>query len=443
MPGWADAVWTQGKRFGTIGCLRGGRRTRSPPTGPRPTTPTRASPRWPSATRVEDDLSRRDFTVNAMALRLPDLELDRSVRRVWPTWPPDGCAPRSTPRSPSPTTRCGCCGPPGSSPGSTWSRRRSWSRRCRPATAGCPSCRPSGSGTSSTRWWWSRCPRWPCGSWSAPGWPTSSFPSCPAWPSSRTRSTATRTCWPTPWRWWTRRSPDRLLRLAALFHDVGKPRTRAFVDGGVTFHHHEVVGARMTRERMTALRYPKRRGRDGHRAGRAPPALPHLPAGVDRPGRPPLRPRRRAAARPAERADPVRLHHPQRGQGPGPGPAHGRARGAHRRAAGAGGARRHPPRPRRHPGHGAAGHHARAATSAAALSFLLELRLEEGPLGRGGGPPPAARVVGRQPEPERRGLGARAGQASGQTGPVSPAAKSSTMSWATSSWYCTGGDFMK
>ena len=50
-------------------------------------------------------------------------------------------------------------------------------------------------------------------------------------------------------------SPDRLLRLAALFHDVGKPKTRAFVDGGVTFHHHEVVGARMTRQRMTALRY--------------------------------------------------------------------------------------------------------------------------------------------------------------------------------------------
>ena len=37
---------------------------------------------------------------------------------------------------------------------------------------------------------------------------------------------------------------------------MGKPRTRAFVDGGVTFHHHEVVGARMTRKRMQALRYP-------------------------------------------------------------------------------------------------------------------------------------------------------------------------------------------
>jgi poly(A) polymerase len=50
-------------------------------------------------------------------------------------------------------------------------------------------------------------------------------------------------------------SQDRLLRLSALFHDVGKPKTRAFGPEGVTFHHHEVVGARMTRERMTALRY--------------------------------------------------------------------------------------------------------------------------------------------------------------------------------------------
>ena len=50
-------------------------------------------------------------------------------------------------------------------------------------------------------------------------------------------------------------SPIRLLRLAAMFHDVGKPKTRNFVNGGVTFHHHEVVGARMTRRRMEALRY--------------------------------------------------------------------------------------------------------------------------------------------------------------------------------------------
>ncbi|HMK13053.1 MAG TPA: HD domain-containing protein, partial [Acidimicrobiales bacterium] len=47
----------------------------------------------------------------------------------------------------------------------------------------------------------------------------------------------------------------RIVRLAALFHDVGKPKTRSFARGMVSFHHHEVVGARMTRERMQALRY--------------------------------------------------------------------------------------------------------------------------------------------------------------------------------------------
>ena len=51
--------------------------------------------------------------------------------------------------------------------------------------------------------------------------------------------------------------PDLVLRLAALLHDVGKPDTRAFGPGGVSFHHHEVVGARMARARLRALRYPR------------------------------------------------------------------------------------------------------------------------------------------------------------------------------------------
>jgi poly(A) polymerase len=52
-------------------------------------------------------------------------------------------------------------------------------------------------------------------------------------------------------------SPNLTLRLAALFHDIGKPDTRQFGPDGVSFHHHEVVGARMARRRMSALRYPK------------------------------------------------------------------------------------------------------------------------------------------------------------------------------------------
>jgi poly(A) polymerase len=49
---------------------------------------------------------------------------------------------------------------------------------------------------------------------------------------------------------------DLTLRLAALLHDIGKPRTREITPEGVQFHHHEVVGARMAKERLQALRYP-------------------------------------------------------------------------------------------------------------------------------------------------------------------------------------------
>jgi poly(A) polymerase len=52
-------------------------------------------------------------------------------------------------------------------------------------------------------------------------------------------------------------APDFVLRFAALMHDVGKPKTRRFeADGGVSFHHHEVVGAKLTTARMRALRFP-------------------------------------------------------------------------------------------------------------------------------------------------------------------------------------------
>ncbi|GGT38297.1 CCA tRNA nucleotidyltransferase [Streptomyces kurssanovii] len=57
--------------------------------------------------------------------------------------------------------------------------------------------------------------------------------------------------------------PDLVLRLAALLHDIGKPRTRRFEqDGRVSFHHHEVVGAKMTKKRMTSLKYSNEMIRD-------------------------------------------------------------------------------------------------------------------------------------------------------------------------------------
>ncbi|WP_405064582.1 CCA tRNA nucleotidyltransferase [Kribbella sp. NBC_01505] len=51
-------------------------------------------------------------------------------------------------------------------------------------------------------------------------------------------------------------APDFVSRFAALIHDIGKPKTRRFEDGGkVTFHHHDVVGAKLARKRMKALRF--------------------------------------------------------------------------------------------------------------------------------------------------------------------------------------------
>jgi len=52
--------------------------------------------------------------------------------------------------------------------------------------------------------------------------------------------------------------PDLVLRLAALLHDIGKPKTKSVGPGGkVSFHHHEVVGAAMARQRLQELRYSK------------------------------------------------------------------------------------------------------------------------------------------------------------------------------------------
>lgn len=57
-------------------------------------------------------------------------------------------------------------------------------------------------------------------------------------------------------------SPDLTLRLAALFHDIGKPATRSFDHGGVTFRHHEAVGAKMARSRLRELEYDKQTVKD-------------------------------------------------------------------------------------------------------------------------------------------------------------------------------------
>lgn len=56
--------------------------------------------------------------------------------------------------------------------------------------------------------------------------------------------------------------PDLTLRLAALFHDIGKPATRSYEHGGVTFRHHEAVGAKIARKRLREMEYEKQLVKD-------------------------------------------------------------------------------------------------------------------------------------------------------------------------------------
>ena len=75
LSGWADAVWDQGRRFGTIGCLKDGRRFEITTHRAEAYDPESRKPEVAFGDSVEVDLSRRDFTVHALALRFPDLPL--------------------------------------------------------------------------------------------------------------------------------------------------------------------------------------------------------------------------------------------------------------------------------------------------------------------------------------------------------------------------------
>ena len=73
---------------------------------------------------------------------------------------------------------------------------------------------------------------------------------------------------------------DLTVRLAALLHDIGKPQTRSLLpDGRVAFHLHEVVGAKLTRRRLTRAALPERRDPRRVPAGRAAPAVPRIRRG--------------------------------------------------------------------------------------------------------------------------------------------------------------------
>jgi poly(A) polymerase len=253
---WAEAVWTQGKRFGTIGLLKGGRQMEITTHRAEAYRPDSRKPDVAFADQIEADLARRDFTVNAMALSLPELGL---------VDPFDGIADLAAHRLRTPL-----------SPEESFTDDPLRMLRAARFIAGYQ-LRPDTELVDAVVALRARLdivsderirdeldkllvvPHPAEGLWFLirTGLAEEFLPELPALaleqdPIHRHKDVLAHTIAVVE-----KCPPDRILRLAALFHDVGKPKTRSFgARGAVSFHHHEVVGARMARDRMRTLRYP-------------------------------------------------------------------------------------------------------------------------------------------------------------------------------------------
>ncbi len=253
--GWADAVWLQGKRFGTVGFRYKGRRYEVTTYRAEAYRPDSRKPTVRLADDVETDLSRRDFTVNAMALRLPTLELvdpfgglqDLAQRRLRTPLSPDvsfSDDPLRMMRAARFIAGYGLVPETAlvEAVRQLHDRLRIVSpERIRDELDKLVTVERPSDGL------WFLCDTGLAGEF---------LPELPALaleqdPVHRHKDVLAHTIAVVE-----RARPDRLLRLAALLHDVGKPATRRIGSDGVSFHHHEVVGARMARDRMRALRYP-------------------------------------------------------------------------------------------------------------------------------------------------------------------------------------------
>ncbi|MEX2659201.1 MAG: CCA tRNA nucleotidyltransferase [Acidimicrobiales bacterium] len=260
--GWADAVWTQGKRFGTIGCRKGGRDFEITTHRAEAYSPDSRKPDVTFADAIEADLSRRDFTVNAMALRVPaSADGEQQPELIDPF---HGAVDLAAKRLRTPL-----------SPEESFTDDPLRMLRAARFLAGY-GLAPDDDLVAAVRVLHDRLeivsperirmeldklvvvPRCGPGLWFLveTGLAEEFLPELPALaleqdPIHHHKDVLAHTIAVVD-----NTRPDRIVRLAALFHDIGKPKTRSFGAGGkVTFHHHEVVGARMTRDRMQRLRY--------------------------------------------------------------------------------------------------------------------------------------------------------------------------------------------
>ncbi len=251
----AEAVWTQGKRFGTIGLLYAKRRFEITTHRAEYYAADSRKPEVAFGNDIETDLSRRDFTVNAMALGLPDLVLvdpfngivDLAARRLRTPLDPEisfSDDPLRMLRAArfiagyglSPDDELVAAVEAMTSRLEIVSRERIRDELDKLIVLPDP---------TAGLWFLVRT-----------GLAAEFVPELPALaleqdPIQRHKDVLAHTIAVVE-----KTSPDKILRLAALFHDVGKPLTRSIGPNGVHFHHHDEVGARMTRKRMQDLRYP-------------------------------------------------------------------------------------------------------------------------------------------------------------------------------------------
>jgi len=260
--GWADAVWTQGERFGTIGARKASREYEITTHRAEAYVPDSRKPEVQFSDRIEADLSRRDFTVNAMALSLPDAQL---------VDPFNGAADLATKtlRTPGPAVDSFSDDPlrmlraarfvAGYDLVPTDDLVRAIAElRDRLAIVSAERIRDELDKLIVL-------PDPSAGLWFLvdTGLAELFLPELPSMrleqdPIHRHKDVLSHTI-AVVGNVQPGAKPHfdfRITRLAALFHDVGKPKTRSYRKGaGVSFHHHEVVGARITRERLQALKY--------------------------------------------------------------------------------------------------------------------------------------------------------------------------------------------
>jgi poly(A) polymerase len=252
---WADAVWTQGKRFGTIGAKKDDRVYEVTTHRAEAYAPESRKPDVQFSDDIEADLSRRDFTVNAMALSLDDFRLvdpfegtvDLAQRRLrTPLSPEESFTDDPLRMLRAARFLSGYDLTP--EPGLVAAVK---SMRARLTIVSAERIRDEFDNLLVVD-------KPAAGLWFLvhTGLADEFLPELPALaveqdPIHRHKDVLAHTIAVVE-----KTSPDKVLRLAALLHDVGKPKTRSIGKGGVSFHFHDVVGARMTRERLTALRYP-------------------------------------------------------------------------------------------------------------------------------------------------------------------------------------------